>query len=661
MEMMISMVVIAILMAASMPMLTQFSTAKTGIDKNVMKCIANNTVSNGDGTNWYTDATGNTTIPTTEPCRAAVSDIQYNRGRAFNTSDWYAKNGTATQQTMAKKILRVACDQGGEKACDYFINYCWANASGSVPYCDDTSSFTDLTYYLHLNRTTYVNKGATYIIGQLTSLLPKMITNLLNETVYDATTDPNSSNNLAFELAKPWVYILACNAGISTGCTYAYNHNYNKSCYQIRSVWATAPTQNYNLAYNSSGNTDSIYCDMSSFPSAAITGCNSITSNLLGNAPNDDCSRGWANSYNRTCNLVALFWSQGPAGTYNLTWDGAPPAALVPTSCPIATPACVTQGQGSVCADGTVYAGDYSGHHYYTTPLDQGMYNWSSGPSDAFTNVNNNSDGLNNTSLLNALTNPPDSYAPYKAAQACKALNDGNTYGYTDWYLPARNELGVLYANREVIGNFGLGNYWSSTENDGNTAIAWSFSYVNATTDYKWNSLKLRCVRKNSIIDASCPNIGDTCADGTKYAGPSSTYYLFTTPLDQGQFTWNNGTSKWTYTNANSSTYGWNNYTIINTLTNPPDECVPYNAIAACKYLNSISQNGYTDWYLPASGELALLYTNQVAIGNFSNGYYWSSTESSNNNVLYQSMTSSWQNPTLKSNALHVRCVRRDP
>src|SRR3989339_399132 len=104
MEMMISMVVIAILMAASMPMISQFSTFKTGVDKNVMKCITAST-----STGWYdTDGAGATILPTTEPCKGAVLDTQYNRGRALNTAIWHAKNGTSSQSGMAKKILRTA-------------------------------------------------------------------------------------------------------------------------------------------------------------------------------------------------------------------------------------------------------------------------------------------------------------------------------------------------------------------------------------------------------------------------------------------------------------------------------------------------------------------------------------------------------------------------
>jgi len=36
---------------------------------------------------------------------------------------------------------------------------------------------------------------------------------------------------------------------------------------------------------------------------------------------------------------------------------------------------------------------------------------------------------------------------------------------------------------------------------------------------------------------------------------------------------------------------------------------------------------GYNDWYLPSRDELNLLYTQKVMVGGFSDGYYWTSTE----------------------------------
>lgn len=47
--------------------------------------------------------------------------------------------------------------------------------------------------------------------------------------------------------------------------------------------------------------------------------------------------------------------------------------------------------------------------------------------------------------------------------------------GYTDWYLPAREELRMLYQNRSLIGGFSTLNYWSSSEDDYDDAWYTSF------------------------------------------------------------------------------------------------------------------------------------------------------------------------------------------
>ena len=54
------------------------------------------------------------------------------------------------------------------------------------------------------------------------------------------------------------------------------------------------------------------------------------------------------------------------------------------------------------------------------------------------------------------------------AANLCRNYNGT---GYTDWYLPSKDELNKLYINRVAIGSFGGNYYWSST------AYSYSFSW----------------------------------------------------------------------------------------------------------------------------------------------------------------------------------------
>lgn len=57
------------------------------------------------------------------------------------------------------------------------------------------------------------------------------------------------------------------------------------------------------------------------------------------------------------------------------------------------------------------------------------------------------------------------------AAKLCDDLDLG---GYSDWYLPSKDELNKLYLNRVAIGGFAASYYWSSTEYD--SFRAWSQS-----------------------------------------------------------------------------------------------------------------------------------------------------------------------------------------
>jgi len=79
------------------------------------------------------------------------------------------------------------------------------------------------------------------------------------------------------------------------------------------------------------------------------------------------------------------------------------------------------------------------------------------------------------------------------AARLCGDLVLG---GYSDWYLPSKDELNQLYLNRVAIGGFADYYYWSSTESD--FFGAWSFLFSTGTADYttnKDNTFYVRAVR----------------------------------------------------------------------------------------------------------------------------------------------------------------------
>ena len=58
------------------------------------------------------------------------------------------------------------------------------------------------------------------------------------------------------------------------------------------------------------------------------------------------------------------------------------------------------------------------------------------------------------------------------AAKLARAVRDG---GYSDWYLPSKDELNKLYINKNIVGNFIETHYWSSSESDSNYAIFQNF------------------------------------------------------------------------------------------------------------------------------------------------------------------------------------------
>jgi hypothetical protein len=79
---------------------------------------------------------------------------------------------------------------------------------------------------------------------------------------------------------------------------------------------------------------------------------------------------------------------------------------------------------------------------------------------------------------------------------AAKLCYDLVLNGYSDWYLPSRDELSMLYSNKAFIGGFAAAYYWSSSEFNDNGA--WGQNFYNGFQYYgdsKSNTYYVRAVR----------------------------------------------------------------------------------------------------------------------------------------------------------------------
>lgn len=64
---------------------------------------------------------------------------------------------------------------------------------------------------------------------------------------------------------------------------------------------------------------------------------------------------------------------------------------------------------------------------------------------------------------------------------AARECGDLVLNGYSDWYLPSRVELQILWENKNALGITGIKTYWSSTQVDPLRAIAIEFDYLMLT------------------------------------------------------------------------------------------------------------------------------------------------------------------------------------
>jgi hypothetical protein len=121
----------------------------------------------------------------------------------------------------------------------------------------------------------------------------------------------------------------------------------------------------------------------------------------------------------------------------------------------------------------------------------QGVYNFATGATETGIGT-----GMRNTQLIvSAIEDSAtamDSYA--EAAHSCRGLCYG---GVSDWFLPSKDELNLMYTNLYLngVGGFADGSYWSSSEGYAGSTWGHYFNNGHQTNYSKTTTSRVRAVR----------------------------------------------------------------------------------------------------------------------------------------------------------------------
>jgi hypothetical protein len=228
--------------------------------------------------------------------------------------------------------------------------------------------------------------------------------------------------------------------------------------------------------------------------------------------------------------------------------------------------------------------------------------------------------------------------------RAIEICDTSTISGFTDWFLPAKDELNIMVAKKDSLTNFTSGIYWSSTQYNSNSAYAWASNI--ATSDLvlaikNSNYYNVRCVRR--------------AIGGKGNVVPSFLY--MGTPLYVHKVD-NSDALRYEVVNSNIAgaidEYDGPGNTQALAATSDAD---------AAKLCDTLTAYGVTDWYLPARNELDAMYTHRYSIGGFdASAWYWSSTQHGNYAYAYARFfgPSSSSTAHIKNSFYHaVRCVTR--
>ena len=169
--------------------------------------------------------------------------------------------------------------------------------------------------------------------------------------------------------------------------------------------------------------------------------------------------------------------------------DGADGTSCSLGSCTVDGEATLTCGANSIqipCVyTPLTYAigdtGPAGGIVFYITPGSGGLHGLEVSPVDLSTDAewgceSTELSGANGTDIGTGAQNTADIIAECSSSgTAARLAGNYELNGFTDWFLPSRDELGELYLNRTSVSGLGINEYWSSSQFDAENAWLYQF------------------------------------------------------------------------------------------------------------------------------------------------------------------------------------------
>ena len=135
---------------------------------------------------------------------------------------------------------------------------------------------------------------------------------------------------------------------------------------------------------------------------------------------------------------------------------------------------------------GVIFYLDGTGHHGLIAPTTEYSAPWGCIGFSIPTSVSLGKGGLNTAGILAGCNEKTI------AAKMCTNLVIN---GKSDWFLPSKEELRMLYLKKDFVGDLGNENYWSSSQYDANQAYSINFADGTVNTSQKNAILWFRGVR----------------------------------------------------------------------------------------------------------------------------------------------------------------------